>query len=82
MNKKDLFFLGIEESVTRFSVRCKKTSCIENIRILGGSTENAKAPPILEMNKIYASIGFSTTQSVGNYPESSFTFKNKFYTVF
>ena len=28
------------------------------------------------------SIGFSTTQSVGNYPESSFTFQNKFYTIF
>ena len=24
------------------------------------------------------SIGFSTTQSVGNYPESSFIFQNKF----
>ena len=26
-----------------------------------------------------SSIGFSTTQSVGNYPESSFTFQNKIY---
>ena len=25
------------------------------------------------------SIGFSTTQSVENYPESLFTFQNKFY---
>ena len=27
----------------------KKTSCIENISFLGGSTENAKAPQILEI---------------------------------
>ena len=29
----------------------KKTSCIENIRVLGGSTENASPPPILEMKQ-------------------------------
>ena len=29
----------------------KKTSCIENIRCLGESTENAKAPPILEIEQ-------------------------------
>ena len=28
------------------------------------------------------SIGFSTAQSVGNYPESSFTFQNKIYKHF
>ena len=28
------------------------------------------------------SIGFSTTQSVGNYPESSFTFQNIFNIFF
>ena len=28
-----------------------KTSCIENIRFFGGSTENAKAPPILEIEQ-------------------------------
>ena len=40
--------------------------------------ENAKVPPILEIEKMDGSIGFSTTQSVENYPESSFTFQNKF----
>ena len=28
------------------------------------------------------SIGFSTTQSIRNYPETSFTFQNKFYKNF
>ena len=44
--------------------------------------ENAKASPILEIDKMDGSIEFSTTQSVGNYPESSFTFQNKFYIIF
>ena len=30
---------------------------------------------------MYGSIGFSTTQSVGNYSESSFTFQNKIYKI-
>ena len=55
-----------------------KTSCIENISFLRGSKENAKAPPILEIEQnAWFQIGFSTTQSVGNYPESSFTFQKK-----
>ena len=29
----------------------QKMSCIENIRFWGGSTENAKAPPILEIEQ-------------------------------
>ena len=32
--------------------------------------ENAKASLILEIDKMDGSIGFSMTQSVGNYPES------------
>ena len=28
------------------------------------------------------SIGFTTTQSIRNYPETSFTFQNKFYKNF
>ena len=28
------------------------------------------------------SIGFSTTQSIRNYPEASFSFQNKFYKTF
>ena len=30
----------------------KETSCIENIRFLGGSTKNAKTPPILDRTKL------------------------------
>ena len=29
----------------------KKTSCIDNLRFLEGSMENAKAPPILEIER-------------------------------
>ena len=44
--------------------------------------ENASPPPILEIGKKYASIGFSATQSVQNYPVCSFIFENKFYIIF
>ena len=45
--------------------------------VLEGSTENAEALPILEIDQNGCSIGFSMTQSIGNYPESSSTFQNK-----
>ena len=34
-----------------FLSNVKKTSCIENIKFLWGSTENAKALPILEIEQ-------------------------------
>ena len=60
--QKDLFFHGIEESVIRFSVRCKENELHRKHKDFAGPTQNA--PPILKIDKIDASIGFSTTQSV------------------
>ena len=80
--QKGFIFHGIEESVIRFSVWRKENELHRKYKVFGWSTENAKALPNLEIGKIDASIGFSTTQSVGNYPKSSFTFQNKFYIIF
>ena len=49
LNKKDAFFSRIEESVIRFSVQCKENELHIKHKVLGGATENAKAPPILEL---------------------------------
>ena len=82
LNKTDLFFHGIEESVIRFSVRYKENELHRKYKGFGGSTENASLPPILEIEQIYASIGFSTPQSIQKYPVCSFIFENKFYMIF
>ena len=45
------FFHGIEESVIRFSVRCKKNELKRKYKFWGGSMENATTPPILEIEQ-------------------------------
>ena len=36
LNKKDVFFPGIEESEIRFSVRCKENELHRKYKVLGG----------------------------------------------
>ena len=50
LNKKDLFFNEIEESVIRFSVRCKENELHRKYMGLGGSTENASQILEIEQN--------------------------------
>ena len=45
------FFPGIEESVIRFSVRCKENELHIKYQVFWGAMENCKAPPILELEQ-------------------------------
>ena len=49
--QKRFIFHGIEESVIRFSVRCKENELHRKYIFFVGSTENATPPPILEIEK-------------------------------
>ena len=49
--KKDVFFPGIEESVIRFSLRCKENELHIKCKVFGGATENPMVPPILEIDQ-------------------------------
>ena len=80
LNKKDLFFHGIEESV-RFSVRCKENELHRKYKGFGGSTENASRP-ILRIEQNLCFHWINTTQCVQNYPVCSFIFENKLYIIF
>ena len=51
LNKKYLFFHGIEESVIRFSVCSKENELHRKYKGFGGSTEIAIPPPILEIEQ-------------------------------
>ena len=65
-----------------FSLNHKENKLRRKYRNFGGSAEKNKDPPILEIDKMDGSIGFSMTQSIRNYTETSFTFQNKFYKNF
>ena len=45
------FFMGYKNLQSDFQYGVKKTSCIENIMVLGGSMEKASHPPILEIKQ-------------------------------
>ena len=51
-----------------FLLTVKKTSYIENIRFWVGLRKMVNLRQFYRWNKIYASIGFSTTHRVRNYP--------------
>ena len=65
-----------------FSLNRKENELRRKYGIFGGSTEKNKDPQFQRQNKMDGSIGFSTTQSIKKYPETSFTFQNKFYKNF
>ena len=49
--QKDIFVPGIEESVIRFSVRCKENELHRKYKGFGESMEYANDLPILEMEQ-------------------------------
>ena len=51
LNKKDVFFPGIEESVITFSLRYKENELHIKYKVLGGATENPMVAPILEIEQ-------------------------------
>ena len=51
LHKIGVFFPGIEESVIRFSLRCKENELHRKYKFFGGATENPMVPPILEIEQ-------------------------------
>ena len=51
LNKIDVFFPGIEESVIRFSLRCKENELHRKYKFFGGAKENPMVLQILEIEQ-------------------------------